>query len=485
MPAATATQPRMRQVETKVTESQPIPDSVGLGTTWEDFLATAPQDELDITTVKIYRMEPAGSSGYIERLCPAERIDEEWIKQRHGGGVYAIGIRSKNGKSSYERGVRILGEPKIAGAAPAAAATPPASGTDAIAKAMDRQSDLIEKLFDRVAQLQQPSTPQPSATQDSVVKMLSEASTAAIKLVADQAKPAPPPAAEPPKSPIDSLESILAIVDRLKPKEGGLDQELARLKTLKDILMPAGGAQGGSMLEQIKMVSEIVGIFDKMRGDGGGGAVDWKAALVDKLADKLPDVAREVRQIFDARAKETDARARGAAAVAAARAGHAPPAMPGPLPQARPAPAAAAAAAPGVRPHVVPNASTSAGESPAWAGPLDLGGPAEAAAPAAAEISAEAIREAQIVDRYLKQRVVALVAENADPVMLLDMIDGAAPVLAAMLTRATEQQIREFLAGDPQLAEITKLPHFEEYLARLIEVLHEAPEEDLPPRPVN
>ena len=89
------------------------------------------------------------------------------------------------------------------------------------------------------------------------------------------------------------------------------------------------------------------------------------------------------------------------------------------------------------------------------------------------------------MDRYLKQRVVALVAENADPVMLLDMIDGAAPVLAAMLTRATEQQIREFLAGDPQLAEITKLPHFEEYLARLIEVLHEAPEEDLPPRPVN
>ena len=478
MAAATEAAPRTRTVETKITEQQPVASRwKPFDMPWQDVCAELTDPALAaITEVSLYRVEPAQMKGFL--IKTSEPIDETWIARNYGGGVYSVKIYRKPDYSLYERAIPIAGEPKgpqIAGVAPAAAQ--PSTNDASMARVIDLLEKTIEKLNERSA----PAAPQPSATQDSVVKMLSEASTAAIKLVADQAKPAPPPAPEAPKSPLDSLESILAIVDRLKPKEGGLDQELARLKTLKDILMPAGGAQGGSMLEQIKMVSEIVGIFDKMRGDGGGGAVDWKAALVDKLADKLPDVAREVRQIFDARAKETDARARGAAAVAAARAGQAPPAMPGPLPQARSAPGPVAAAAPGVRPHVVPNASTPAGESPAWAGPLDLGGSAEAAAPAAAEISAEAIREAQIVDRYLKQRVVALVAENADPVMLLDMIDGAAPVLAAMLTRATEQQIREFLAGDPQLAEITKLPHFEEYLARLIEVLHEAPEEDLPP----
>ena len=148
--------PRTRKVKTEITEDQPIPESASLGMPWEEFLATCPDDELDITTVKLYRIEPAGSSGYIERLQPAERIDEQWIKERHGGGVYAVGVRVKNGKSAYERGIRILGDPKLPNApAPAAVQTSANGAGDANA----RLADLVDKLIDKLSNLQTPQPP--------------------------------------------------------------------------------------------------------------------------------------------------------------------------------------------------------------------------------------------------------------------------------------------------------------------------------------
>lgn len=466
---ATATAPRTRTVEVKTTEEQPIESRwKPINATWQEFVAECSDpDTAAITEISLYRVEPAQHKGFLTKT--SEPIDEAWIARNFGGGVYNIKIYRKPDFSHFERNVAVAGEPKI----PQLAGTvPPASAAnDALAKAMERQADMIERLLDRVQQQPAQQQPAPTAAQDSIVKMLSEASTEAIKLVAAQAKPAPAP--EPPKeNPL--MQKILdVLVERAfaKPdKADSLDAELTRLEKLKTILQPAGAVTvAGGPLEQFETLGKIVGAIDKLRGEGGGAPMDWKTALVDKLADRLPDVAREVKEMFEANARTTEARARGAAAVAAARATAPPAAVP--LPQA-PRPAAA----PGP-PHVVP-APAPAAPSPEWAGPLDLAG---ATTQAEAAIPPEQIQEAQIVDKYLKTRIVQLVAENADPMMVLTLIDGMAPVISAILARSSEQDIRNFLTNDPQLVEITKLPHYESYLVELIEAIRRPPEDDETP----
>jgi len=101
---------------------------------------------------------------------------------------------------------------------------------------------------------------------------------------------------------------------------------------------------------------------------------------------------------------------------------------------------------------------------------LDAVAQDEAARAATAVASTQ---EAQVVDRYVKQQIVRLVAEQADPLMVIDVIDGMHPAIGALLSRATEAEVRAFLAADPILAEITRLPHFEPYLADLLAALHE------------
>ena len=124
-----ATAARSKTVETKITEEVPVTgtESQALGMPWQDYLASIPADELEITDVKIYRTEPRILEGFV--LKNHERIDEPWIQENLGGGVFSVRISSKSGKSHFERGIKIAGAPKLTDAErasnPSAAASIP------------------------------------------------------------------------------------------------------------------------------------------------------------------------------------------------------------------------------------------------------------------------------------------------------------------------------------------------------------------------
>lgn len=233
------------------------------------------------------------------------------------------------------------------------------------------------------------------------------------------------------------------------------------------------------------MLLELIELVDKLRGEGGGGAGDWKSMLAAKGIDALPQILDTVKGVFASRATEMAHRARGAAAVAAARSG-----QPVPQPQFQPQPAptapapvsTAATGAPANRPHVVPPVPNAPG--PAWGGPLQV--ETRGAVPSAADLDAVAAEttaaaattshptpeQAQLIDAYLKTRIVDMVTQGADPGLVLDVIDVMNPVFGALLTHATEAQIRQQLATDPILVAITRLPHYEQFLTEFFAALH-------------
>ena len=496
--SATATErPRTRKVETTITEEQPVQSRWrGIDCPWQEFCAQLKDDPAlaAITEISIYRVEPAQLKGFLTKT--SEPIDEAWIQRNYGGGVYNIKIYQKPDISHFERNVSVAGEPKVMNAASAQPAASAASTAqhDAVAEMIRAQNALLEKLVDRVMQPPPaPPAPQSSAERDAGLRLVTEGASAAIKLVADSVSAAVRPPEKPAEDPLQKklMEKLLDRAFDQPAPQMTEDVLLARLEKYKNIFAPANGS-GGGMLEQVKMLTEIAGLIEKFRGEGGG-AVDWKAALVQQFGDKIPDIVGGVQKIFEARAKEMDARARGVAAVAATRVQQ--PAAA--IPPGAAAPAAARASQPGAphpaasQVHVVPNPPTAAGSSPNWGGPLAVeqaGNPSAADLDAVAQeqqaAAATAGSEADVIDRYVKNRMVQLVAEGADAMMILDVIDGMSPMIAARLSEASEAEIRQFLAADPILAQITKMAHFEAFLAQFLQVLHdEGAEEETPARP--
>jgi hypothetical protein len=466
----TAVAPRTRTVKTTTEETVPVGDNEnkGLGMPWDEWTASVPVDELALTTIYGYRKDPPTISGFLFRSGgdgqSAERIDCAWLQRYYGGGTYDLTIRSKSGKSHYERGVKIAGEPKLTPREQAASTPLPISATPAAAgpDAMQRLTELLDKTIDRLTALQQPA-PHNRAAEDASIEILRNAANEAVK-IAGGSKPT-----EAPKSALGDLESLLSIVAKLKPEPDPLDRELrsAFIKKLTD--PPPAPAASANPVDQLTQLTTLIDLVDKLRGDGGGRG-DWKSVVAEKIGDAVPHLVDGVKNIMEGRAKEADATARAQAARAQAaasieriRGGQPPPitSMPtGPAaPGAPPAPAAAAD----------------------WGGPLNVV-PIAAATPTtptqepSAGTPAE-LQEAIVIDRYFKNRVVALIAEGAHPGMVLDFIDGASPQIGALLSRATERQIRDFLAGDEVLVQATRLPNFEVFLKGLMAELKEPEDE--------
>lgn len=491
--------PRTRTVETITKEEVPVSESQGLGMSPLEWLATCSDDDLAISNVKFYRYDQGPPGRFLEKLEPAQRVDEDWMGKRYGGGIYGVRVYCKNGKGGFDKNVPIdpilFGPAKSPGAAslapangiqPAAAAPP--SSTDAT---MNRILDMLEKTNERVQQLAErqshPAAPQSNPAQDSVVSMMAEGAKAAIGLVASQIKQP-----EAPKGGLfDDLEKIKSLRDLFAPpataivKPPTLEEELAKLKALKDLFQPAPAVSLADELAKFKTLKDLFA-----DSGGGGGKADWKSALIEVIGERVPDIVNAAKDMMQAKARSDAAasaavQARAAAAVAVSQRAGIPPAPPRLAPQPIPFTPAAGAAPTSAQPAPPPPAAGPA----EWGGPLDIVGAGEAAPGAELTPEAQAVVESQeavVVDQYLKRRVLTLITEKADPAMVLDFIDGAAPQIGAMLTSATEDQIRGFLASDPILVEVTRLPHFEAYLQDLMAVLEEEggePDEEEPPKP--
>ena len=475
--AAVTVPPRTRLVETKITEQVPASETQGLGMPCLEYLETLPDEELFHTTVKVYRMEPAGSNGFIERLQPAQRIDEAWIQSRHGGGVFAIQVKNKNGKSGYDRNIRIVGEPKPVPMTAASSAAPVAAAPNPD-DAYRRMSELLDKMFDRFSTLQTSANAPSNASvaQDSVIEIMSSAAKKAVDLVGGEKRES--------RSAAGELTELLTLMEKLKPERDPLDAQL-REAFIKRLTEPSAPPASNDPIEQITRLGSLMEVIDKLRGEGGGKG-DWKTAIIEKVAEAIPTIAETVKASMDARAREATAMASArksqADAITAVRQLQRPGTQ---LPQpAAPAPVAATADAP-------------AGVSPLRVVPIEEGYASRPGSPSSADLDAvaeeEKIRQAgtvvieedsAMIEKWFKKRVVQLIAENADPVMLIDFIDGANPALGAMLGKFSPAQIRGYMLADPILKEATKLLNFEDFLLELVAVLRDSgqpPAAEIPP----
>ena len=465
MPELAVRPARTRTVETKTTEQVPVieAEGTGLGKPWPEWLRDRTPEEMEITEVSIYRYEPAAMKGFLEKLggfnnpTRCEAIDEAWIASRYGGGTYGVKIYAKDGKSSFDRNVLVAGEPKLsarekAAQAPAAA---PASNGDGLGRLVD----VLERTIDRLdRQHAPPAAAAPSPGAKEIIETMGALEDLRAKI---NPAPAAPPA---PKSALDDLDKLLGIVEKLKPAP---PPESPLQKTLIDAVVAQIAKPKQTLIEELKGLGELLPLIQNF---AGGGDKDWKSALITTAAEKLPEVIEGVGNIMGKRVEEAKALAVRAEAIARVRAAGLAPAAPIP-------------AGPVV---VQTSAQTPPAEPPPWkplnVTPIDGHAPAAEASPT---IPAEVIPPGQppapefiaaAVDGFLKNRIVQLVATHAEPALVVDVIDAMAPEVGAMLSQATESQVRKFITEDPVLREMAALPHYEAFLADFLEVLHEAPE---------
>jgi len=430
MPQANDTA-RTRKVQTITTEEQPIQpgESRGLGMPWQEWLNTVDDDELAITRIYIYRKAPDGKNVFKTRLGgdeqPAERIDEEWIRQKFGGGVYSLSIRSKSGKSHYEREFSIDGPAKDEPKGTATAA--PVSAADA---AIDKLTNLLEKTIDRLSDLQtrQVAPPAPPETTAAVVKVMADAATEAVKIAGQNAR-----AAESGLS--KALEDALVkklLADPPPPPKSTLEDDLARLKLLKDIVGPPPGSSSG-LVAQLKDLLEIRELL------GGNEATDWKTALVQAA----PAVLDKLGQIQDQRAVASQNDLERARIAAQIRRGGAPAAPAGAaLPTSATPPAPARSGIP-MAPMATPGAPSE--PPPAAAGRFNPESP-------------------EFVE-FIKERIVAMIEEGADGEALIDFLSGNRQErFISMLVSLPEADVAKFLANDPILARAVAHPDWKQVL---------------------
>lgn len=467
MPVTTSGAGRTRTVRTETTEEVPVNESEGqgIGMPWDDFLRQLSDEERELTIVKFYRVEPKGlDEGFIAKLNPALAVDEEWLGAKYGSGTYAAKIVTKLGKSHYERRIVVApswGPPKgtpgtqVSTSANAPATPPQPSATDVVlnrfADMLERQNERFERMFEN--RTQPPAAPATSVAQDSIVSVMAEASKAAIGVVAEAAKTA-----------ISASGSTAGA----SAPGSNFDQDLQRLKLLKEIVgTPTPATPPVNPLEQITGVAAMIKAVREISGDGGG--TDWKSALVEKGLDHIPELVDLGKTIMTGRGKEAEeqrkreeARARSLEQIRVLQARQ--PIAGAPPAQADPAGPSTSTTGGGeeVSPlHVVPIAATPA-------------------VPVAEVLPPQQGEEGDVgkIQEFFKRRVVQLVAEGDHPASVLDFIDRADPVIGAILTKASEKQIREFLAKDPVLVEITRLPNYEAFLQGLLQELRADSDED-------
>jgi hypothetical protein len=460
--AEVAGKARTRTVETITKEEIPLTEreSQALGKPWPEWLRERTPDQLAITEVMIYRREPP-PGGFLEKLggnsgVACEPIDENWIANRYGGGVYGIRIYSKDGKSSYEPALRITGEPKPSPRerAQQAATAPPASNGD---NGIGRLVDVLERTIDRLQQ--HPVTPAaaPSQGAKEIIETMS-----ALEDLRAKVHPAPPtPPA--PKSALDDIQSILQLVEKLKPAP---PQETPFEKAMREAMVAQLTQPKKSLIDELEGLGKLLPLIQNF---AGGEKADWKTALIEKGLERVPEIIDGVGKVMDKRVSEAQALAvrdqARAQAIAIARGSAAAPAAPIP---AGPVPVQTSAKAP----------AEPAPWKPLEVVPIDE--PLAAAARATPEVippgtPIQASPE-QYIDAYLKNRIVQLVAQHAEAGLVVDVIDAMAPEVGAMLSQASESHVRDFIGKDPVLREIAELPHYERFLAEFLEVLHEEPE---------
>jgi hypothetical protein len=441
---------RTRKVETTTTEEVPVTgtENQGLGMPWVDYLATVPNDELEITEVKIYRAEPKILEGFVTKVF-GERVDEAWIQERLGGGRFNIRISSKSGKSHFERNIPIAGQPKLTadelaarngGVMPVAPAPAAAIATNPDTSAA--LLGMIEKLTDRIERMQERSQgPQASPAQDSVVEIMATAAKRGIEIAGGGG------AGQAAGDPLGSLLNhplAKLLLDRLLAPvpESEFDKQLKAL-VLKRLIDPPTANK--SLIEELKGLGELRELMGW--GEAGSGKAEhWTTALIHQA----PAVLDKLAEMSTARVQSTENELQRARIIAAARLNTPPPPSnpqaPAVQTSATGAPAAPAKPAPGPAPapgaiRMSPIDSARAAAAPA----VDIPGPGTVA-PGLVNT------EAEWFVNFVKERVVAMIQNGEPGGAIVGFLNGAnQQKFVAMLVNYSPDQVTAFLRSDPIL----------------------------------
>jgi hypothetical protein len=255
------------------------------------------------------------------------------------------------------------------------------------------------------------------------------------------------------------------------------DVILGRMVKYKELFgaPPVQGGTSGGMVEQVTQLGTLIDIVEKIRGKGGSEA-DWKATLVDKGLDHIPELVEFGKSILGQRTREAEmglrreeARRASLATIAQLQARGGAPPVPGQPPPG--APSSVSTAPPRTGP--VPDGGLE--PSPLHVVPIPVDSSIEVMP---AEVSTAS--EEEINQRFVKQTIVRLVREGDDPASILDFIDRSMPFAGRYLTGLKEQKVREFLQADEILREVTTFPHYEQFLKAFMEVLSEEATDDEP-----
>lgn len=459
---------RTRTVETTTKEEIPITEkeSQGLGAPWDIYMRSIAQDELEITEVKFYRIEPRILEGYVLRVY-GERVDEDWIADRLGGGVFNVRIWSKSGKSHLERNVKVPGAPKLTdaerasnpGATIASSAAPdtPANGT---------LLTLLDKMMDRMEKMQERFEARPvsagSAAETSGIDVVANAAKRGFELITT-AMP------QPPAKETDELDRAFrkAMIDRLlappaAPVESDFDKQLK--KVMMDRLLAPPPTESKSLLEQLKGLAEL---RDLMGWSEGGKSEHWTTALVNGVVAKAPELFDKLGEHNAARLEMERTKLRTAETIARAR-GNQPPAAAAPQ-----TPPVQTSANGGQRVPPPPQAPPA---GPLRMAPLDGSGEAPAGSPAADTAGAgEVDTESPVFIAFVKRRVVDLFnAGEPGGAIVSFLVGNQQHQFVKLLVDNSAEQVIAFLRRDPILKAIADDPDFPQALEEARQYVLEA-----------
>jgi hypothetical protein len=232
-----------------------------------DMLATMSPVERDKCMVYIYRQKPEirngdGKPHYIEKVSPP--IDEEYVKQNHGGGQYLLWLKNIESKEILRKhSFTIVGLPKVTAgtlvidATTGATITPQNLASQPAAPSDNVVRELVQAL---TAQMQNKG---PAVSQDELLatgmSVMRTAMGNAVQIMADTAKKNSDSVTGNPL--MDKLlESAIANLTHPAPPADPMETFKTMMQTMKSMQELTGGdrPKREGMLDQLKGVAEIL-----------------------------------------------------------------------------------------------------------------------------------------------------------------------------------------------------------------------------------
>lgn len=380
--------------------------------------------------VYLYRTKPVVGQKQREKYLDIynQKFTIEDIKTRFGGEEFRA-MLLRDGKN-------ILTEEFAVEAAPKYDLAREIPGTD------NSQAATIDKLVDRLTE-----TVDNGGTDEAVsrsISIMGDAFDAAAKRLAGSPNGG---------SLLETIRTLKELGLISPPQQQNSVLEI--VKVLKELGIVGAPRPADAVGTPISIFREMLGVIKEFAGEvGGGGKRDWKAELVDKGIEKIPEVLRGISTMGDKQIqleRERRARIEAAGRTAAIARGEAPPAVASPAPAAIPS---------GFPPESARASAAASGE---------------AAGPAAAANGAEV--PTVTMEQIFYNRIVEMVFEGEPGGVIMDFLYGADRPAYSYMLDLTGEQIKMMLGQNQTLSQILNYPQIDDLLEQIVEYSREVKEE--------